>query len=205
MTRCSEALLQTLFNELAARFATATPIPSGVEMLANYSSYLSEAPEGYAHRRLVNGVPLAEGVAASATTTRSVICITRGKTYSVAYDAPQDAGTNACFWRGTDAGPITVADAGANQCKVTKPVLAGANWGRNYCATSGDYSCMGRCGAGCTGFGSSRYSLDCLAHDTCSHDLCSSGGGSDKKGCADEYAAASDDLSGACDPGTPAP
>jgi hypothetical protein len=215
LTVADKALLQTLFNELAARFATATPIPSGVEMLANYSSYLSEAPEDYVHRRLVNGVPLAEGVAASAATTRSVKCIIKGKTYTAAYDAPHDAGTNACFWKGKDAGPnvgantsgspITLVDAGANQCKVTKPVLAGSDWGLNYCSTKGgDYSCMGRCGAGCTGFGTSRYSLDCLIHDTCSHDLCSSGGGSDKKGCADEYAAASDDLSGPCDPGTPA-
>jgi len=203
-----KALLQTLYNELAARFATATTIPSSVEVLANYSSYLAEAPENYVHRRLVNGVPLAEGVAASAVTTRSVICITKGKSYSVSYDAPMQAATNACFWNGTTTGPnaggntfsssITVV-AGSTQCKVTKPVLSGSDWGTNYCKkTTTDYSCMGRCGAGCTGFGSSRYSLDCLAHDTCSHDLCSSGGGSDTKGCADEYSAASDDLSGPC-------
>jgi hypothetical protein len=171
LTTADKGLLQSLVQELNVRFATATTVPAGMEALARVGSYLWDAPVGYVHRRLVNGVEIAEGLAAA--TVRSVICITKGRTYSVSYS--------------NKAGTI-----------VTKSVLAGDNWGKNAAGTSGDYSCMGRCGAGCTGFGSSRYSLDCLTHDTCSHDMNSSGGGSDTHGCADEYSRASDDLSGSC-------
>jgi hypothetical protein len=161
-----KALLQTLVGELTSRFATAPS--SRVEAVATLGSYLSEAPVGYAHRRLVDGVPIAEGLAAAGN--GSVVCYTKGATKTAVYDNR----------------------AGAT---ISKSVVLGSNWGRNAAGTGGDYSCMGLCGGGCFG---SKYTKDCLNHDTCSHDLNASGGSRDTHGCADEYAAASDDMFGGC-------
>lgn len=74
-------------------------------------------------------------------------------------------------------------------------VVVSANWGTSACG-SGNYSCMGRCGAGCNGFGGG-WTLDCLEHDACSHDLCASGGSSDRN-CGDEYNHASSDIFSSC-------
>jgi len=57
----------------------------------------------------------------------------------------------------------------------------------------GDYRCMGRCGGGCTGFGSGKYTQDCLEHDICSLDMCSTTGGSDPN-CGQEYSHATGDT-----------
>ncbi len=77
----------------------------------------------------------------------------------------------------------------------SKGVVVGDNWGTSACG-SGNYACMGRCGAGCSGFGGG-WTLDCLEHDACSHDLCASGGGSDPN-CGDEYNHASSDIFSSC-------
>jgi hypothetical protein len=78
---------------------------------------------------------------------------------------------------------------------TTQNVLVGEDWGTSACG-SGNYSCMGRCGAGCYGFGGG-WTLDCLEHDTCSHNLCASGG-SRSPDCGDEYREASDDIFSSC-------
>jgi hypothetical protein len=79
---------------------------------------------------------------------------------------------------------------------VSSPsVVVGSNWGTSACG-SGNYSCMGRCGAGCSGFGGG-WTLDCLEHDACSHNLCASGG-SGSADCGDEYNHASSDIFSSC-------
>ncbi len=75
------------------------------------------------------------------------------------------------------------------------PVVVGSDWGTSACG-SGNYGCMGRCGAGCGGWGGG-WTQDCLEHDACSHNLCASGGGSDVN-CGDEYNHASSDLFSSC-------
>jgi hypothetical protein len=74
-------------------------------------------------------------------------------------------------------------------------VLVGSDWGTSNCG-AGNYSCMGRCGAGCSGFGGG-WTLDCLEHDTCSHNLCATGGSSHPD-CGDEYNEASGDIFSSC-------
>ena len=63
----------------------------------------------------------------------------------------------------------------------------GADGGRQ---SSGDYSCMGRCGPAC---GGGDWTLDCLEHDACSRYYSASGGGNDSN-CGDEWWEASDDY-----------
>jgi len=66
-------------------------------------------------------------------------------------------------------------------------VQANSTWSSNY-------SCMGRCGAGCSGFSLyGRWTLDCLEHDACSFRNNSSGGSADAN-CGDEYNEATDDF-----------
>jgi hypothetical protein len=86
-------------------------------------------------------------------------------------------------------------DYGTAGTAVNKSVVVGSDWGTSACG-SGNYSCMGRCGAGCTGFGGG-WTLDCLEHDACSHDLCASGGSGDAN-CGDEYNHASSDIFSSC-------
>ena len=164
LTAAEKALLLTFSEALTSRFQTETKGATRFEALANHTSYLSEAPEGHVHIRLVNGVALPEGVAASASAA-SYICLKKGATATARYD--------------TSTGAV-----------VTKSVVVGANWGTSLCGR-GNYSCMGRCGAGCTG---TYWTQDCLNHDTCSHDKCSTLGPYDSN-CKDEFNAASDDAS----------
>jgi hypothetical protein len=87
-----------------------------------------------------------------------------------------------------------VTDGGApTQCLITKPIVLGSNWGTSVCG-GGNYGCMGLCGGGCSG---TKYTVQCLQHDTCSHDDASTLGGNDPA-CGDEYSAASDDMFGSC-------
>lgn len=78
---------------------------------------------------------------------------------------------------------------------TNQSVVVGADWGTSACG-SGNYACMGRCGAGCSGFGGG-WTLDCLEHDVCSHNLCASGGSSSLD-CGDEYNHASSDMFSSC-------
>jgi hypothetical protein len=52
-------------------------------------------------------------------------------------------------------------------------------------------SCRGRCGAGCTSWGSSAWTIDCGEHDRCEQH----GGGGINGSCTDEFSSASDDFS----------
>ncbi|KAL4751946.1 hypothetical protein BDW72DRAFT_192456 [Aspergillus terricola var. indicus] len=54
--------------------------------------------------------------------------------------------------------------------------VVGSNYGTNS-AGEGDYSCNGRCGAGCTGTAvGNAYTQDCFSHDICSYFENASGG-----------------------------
>ncbi|KAH6986499.1 hypothetical protein BKA56DRAFT_480145 [Ilyonectria sp. MPI-CAGE-AT-0026] len=71
--------------------------------------------------------------------------------------------------------------------------VVGSNYGTNS-AGSGDYSCNGRCGAGCTGTAlGNAYTQDCFSHDICSYFNNASGGASDPN-CGAAYSAAVDDT-----------
>jgi hypothetical protein len=164
LTAAEQALLLTFSEALTSRFQTETKGATRFEALANHSSYLSEAPEGHVHIRLVNGVALPEGVAASAVSAASYICLKKGATATATYTS-------------------------STGVRTSKSVVVGANWGTSLCG-KGDYSCMGKCGAGCTG---SYWTQDCLNHDTCSHDKCSTTGPFDSN-CGGEFNAASDDA-----------
>jgi hypothetical protein len=86
-------------------------------------------------------------------------------------------------------------DQGTSGTAYSEAVYVGSDWGTSNCG-AGNYSCMGRCGAGCTGFGGG-WTLDCAEHDVCSHNLCASGGSSDPN-CGDEYNNAEVLLFGGC-------
>jgi hypothetical protein len=212
LTDAEKALLLTLSHKLTEQLDAIAVGTAQIEKLATFGSFLSEAPSGLVHRRVVNGQELPEGVAA--LTASSVICIAKQKKYTVVYTGRYSSASNGCLTKadagsanaaartdaGLDAGGILLQDAGSEDggangqkvCRVTKIVVAGYAAGANFCG-SGDYSCMGRCGAGCNGIGGA-WTVDCLRHDQCSHDMCSSNGGSDTNGCWDEFNAASDDL-----------
>ncbi|EAL87117.1 uncharacterized protein AFUA_2G00190 [Aspergillus fumigatus Af293] len=71
--------------------------------------------------------------------------------------------------------------------------VVGSNYGTNSAGT-GDYSCNGRCGAGCTGTAlGNAYTQDCFSHDICSYFNNASGGPSDPN-CGAAYDAAVDDF-----------
>ncbi|KAL2870548.1 uncharacterized protein BJX67DRAFT_377905 [Aspergillus lucknowensis] len=71
--------------------------------------------------------------------------------------------------------------------------IVGSNYGTNS-AGSGDYSCNGRCGAGCSGAAlGNAYTQDCFSHDICSYFNNASGGSSDPN-CGAAYDAAVDDT-----------
>jgi hypothetical protein len=170
--------------------------------LAQLGAYLSEAPAGYVHRRVVNGQVLPEGVAAAPTNTTRV-CLTKGKSYQVSYTVltsakPSCSSATVCQTQSA-LGFVTgtVSTSKGTACAVTKPVVAGANWGGSVCST-GDYGCMGQCGPGCLNLFGTRIMLDCLRHDTCSHDKVASGQSADTS-CGDEYTDASDDANHAGD------
>ncbi|KAL6230945.1 hypothetical protein BDW75DRAFT_233996 [Aspergillus navahoensis] len=77
--------------------------------------------------------------------------------------------------------------------KCTFTGVVGSNYGTNS-AGEGDYSCNGRCGAGCTGTAlGNAYTQDCFSHDICSYFENASGGSSDPN-CGAAYDAAVDDT-----------
>ncbi|KAK2032488.1 hypothetical protein LX32DRAFT_709858 [Colletotrichum zoysiae] len=95
-----------------------------------------------------------------------------------------------CLKVGTTATARWTNSAGQT-CTFTGVV--GSNYGANG-AGSGDYSCNGRCGAGCTGRALGNvYTQDCFSHDICSYFNNASGGASDPN-CGAAYKAAVDDT-----------
>ncbi|KAH6642513.1 hypothetical protein C7974DRAFT_327857 [Boeremia exigua] len=85
----------------------------------------------------------------------------------------------------------TWTNAAGKTCRWTGTV--GSNFGTNS-VTGGDYSCNGRCGAGCSGTAvGNAYTQDCFSHDVCSWFNNASGGASDAN-CGAAYNAAVDDT-----------
>ncbi|KAI1638432.1 hypothetical protein F4809DRAFT_253262 [Biscogniauxia mediterranea] len=86
----------------------------------------------------------------------------------------------------------TWTDSAGRACSFAGVV--GSNYGTN--DAGGDYSCNGRCGAGCSGAALGNvYTQDCFSHDICSYFNNASGGASDAN-CGDAYDAAVDDTIG---------
>ncbi|TLD30639.1 hypothetical protein PspLS_02176 [Pyricularia sp. CBS 133598] len=76
-----------------------------------------------------------------------------------------------------DTATATWTNAAGQTCTFTGVV--GSNFGANP-AGAGDYSCNGRCGAGCSGSSlGNAYTQDCFSHDMCSFFNNASGGASD--------------------------
>ncbi|KAK1968812.1 hypothetical protein LY78DRAFT_402951 [Colletotrichum sublineola] len=72
--------------------------------------------------------------------------------------------------------------------------VVGSNFGAD-AEGKGDYSCMGRCGAGCSGRAlvGNVYTQDCFTHDVCSYFNNARGGAIDAN-CGREYRASIDDT-----------
>jgi len=169
LSAADRGLLDALLSELGARFAE--PAPHVHSLIANVI-YLSEAPRNFVHTRYVAGeskVAALTGETPVSTTTlegnEGVKCIAKGTTVTAVYDL-------------------------ANGTKWREAVVVGSNWGASVTG-SGNYGCMGMCGPGC--LITKLYTKDCLDHDTCSHNVGASGGGSNPD-CGDEYKNAVDDF-----------
>ncbi|WPA97384.1 uncharacterized protein RHO25_001994 [Cercospora beticola] len=99
---------------------------------------------------------------------RSVTCLTVGSTATARWT---NAAGQTCSWTGT----------------------VGSNFGTNS-ANGGEYSCNGRCGAGCSGTAiGNAYTQDCFSHDICSYFENASGGASDPN-CGAAFNSAIDDT-----------
>ncbi|KXT13797.1 hypothetical protein AC579_2343 [Pseudocercospora musae] len=99
---------------------------------------------------------------------RSVTCLKVGSTATARWT---NSAGQTCTWTG----------------------VVGSNFGTNS-VNGGDYSCNGRCGAGCTGTAvGNAYTQDCFSHDICSWFNNASGGSSDPN-CGHAYDAAVDDT-----------
>ncbi|KAF7880191.1 uncharacterized protein EAF01_012052 [Botrytis porri] len=89
------------------------------------------------------------------------------------------------------AAKATWTNSAGQTCTWTGTV--GSNFGTNT-VNAGEYSCNGRCGAGCTGSAlGNYYTQDCWNHDICSYFNNASGGASDAN-CGSAYTAAEDDY-----------
>jgi hypothetical protein len=150
-----------------------------------FAALLSIAPNGFVHRRLETsdtpvaalGAPPDSGVWGNEGKT----CIKIGTIVNTSYTAnyKNDAGK--------DLGNSYLLD----------PIKVGSDGGKIVVnGKTNDYSCMGRCGAGCSGIGGG-WTKDCLDHDTCSLKYKASGGASDPN-CGNEYNEASDDIFASC-------
>ncbi|TLS29936.1 hypothetical protein PpBr36_03526 [Pyricularia pennisetigena] len=90
-----------------------------------------------------------------------------------------------------DTATATWTNSAGQTCTFTG--IVGSNFGANP-AGSGDYSCNGRCGAGCSGTSlGNAYTQDCFSHDMCSFFNNASGGASDPN-CGAAFDAAIDDT-----------
>ncbi|KAH8592549.1 hypothetical protein B0O99DRAFT_517706 [Bisporella sp. PMI_857] len=106
--------------------------------------------------------------------------------------SPLDKRAITCLTVGATATAKWTNSAGQS---CTFSGVVGSNYGTNS-AGSGDYSCNGRCGAGCTGTAVGNvYTQDCFSHDICSYFNNASGGSSDPN-CGAAYNAAVDDTVG---------
>jgi hypothetical protein len=165
LSDADHALLRNVLEHLNTRFA-GTELPARIEATISMATFLNRAPLGFAHVRVVADGQDVAAYGAASLGNEGVTCLTqKGATVNAEY-----------------------TDRYGKAFRT--PVVVGSNWGRNKAGTSGDYSCMGACGAGCR---TPRYSKDCLDHDTCSHEFNSTSGSSDPN-CKDEYSAASDDT-----------
>ncbi|WZH49729.1 uncharacterized protein QYS62_010936 [Fusarium acuminatum] len=82
-------------------------------------------------------------------------------------------------------------NSAGKRCTFTGVV--GSNFGANP-SGSGDYSCNGRCGAGCSGAALGNvYTQDCYSHDICSYFNSAAGGASDPN-CGAAFNSAVDDT-----------
>ncbi|KAI0594098.1 hypothetical protein F4775DRAFT_575273 [Biscogniauxia sp. FL1348] len=105
--------------------------------------------------------------------------------------SPLDKRSIACLAVGAPATATWTSSAGQT-CRFAGVV--GSNYGTN--EAGGDYSCNGRCGAGCSGAAlGDVYTQDCFSHDICSYFNNASGGAS-YVNCGDAYDAAIDDTVG---------
>ncbi|KAK3386818.1 hypothetical protein B0H63DRAFT_493435 [Podospora didyma] len=94
-----------------------------------------------------------------------------------------------CLKIGATATATWKTDAGVT-CKWTG--IVGTNFGTN--SLGNEYSCNGRCGAGCSGAAVGNvYTQDCFSHDICSWFNSATGGSSDVN-CGNAYDAAVDDT-----------
>ncbi|CAI9629926.1 unnamed protein product [Alternaria burnsii] len=111
------------------------------------------------------------GVSASpALDKRAISCLKVGATATASWT---NAAGQSCRWTG----------------------VVGSNFGANS-VNGGEYSCNGRCGAGCSGTAiGNAYTQDCFSHDVCSWFNNASGGASDPN-CGAAYNAAVDDTIG---------
>ncbi|KNG46423.1 hydrolytic enzyme protein [Stemphylium lycopersici] len=114
---------------------------------------------------------LATSISASPTLDkRGISCLKIGATATASWT---NAAGQSCRWRG----------------------IVGSNFGSNS-VNGGEYSCNGRCGAGCSGTAIGNvYTQDCFSHDVCSWFNNASGGASDAN-CGAAYNAAIDDTIG---------
>lgn len=110
-------------------------------------------------------VPDGDTLSEAARGDDGVACLTPGSTYRARWD-----------------------DGDGNVYYVD--VQAGGNWNGYHGAPEGDWSCLGDCGAGCTGTGPT---LDCLEHDVCAYFHAASGGRFDRD-CGDEWQQAVNDY-----------
>ncbi|RAH46675.1 uncharacterized protein BO95DRAFT_360626 [Aspergillus brunneoviolaceus CBS 621.78] len=110
-------------------------------------------------------------------------------TLTLASPSPLHKRSVTCLKVGATATASWTNSAGQS-CTYTGVV--GSNYGEN--SAGGDYSCNGRCGAGCTGTAIGNvYTQDCWSHDICSYFNNASGGASDPN-CGAAYEAAEDDF-----------
>ncbi len=167
-TTLARQALETLIEHLGEDVSAMALFESSVPKMA---SFLAEQTPGSFVSSLSRKEYSVERPVSKSLNDDGLVCIKRNATVRAAYD------------RGKSGSSSSVS------------VVVGSNWGTSACG-SGNYACMGRCGAGCNGFGGS-WTLDCLEHDACSHDLCASGGASDAN-CGDEYGDAKSDIFTSC-------
>jgi hypothetical protein len=170
LTDADRALLTTFLDQFAIRFAGASAAERDLS-LNRLALYISEAPQGHVHRAITRGSSevAALGADPEAIGDEGVTCITKGARVTAVYTDKSGKVTEEAIVVGSKLSP-----------------MPGGN---------GDYSCMGKCGAGCKDywFMKTGYTKDCLDHDACSRKYSSTNGAKDPN-CGDEYNAASRDF-----------
>ncbi|EPS26413.1 hypothetical protein PDE_01349 [Penicillium oxalicum 114-2] len=105
-------------------------------------------------------------------------------------EAPHSKRSITCLKVGQTA-TATWTNSAGKRCSFVGVV--GSNYGASS-SGSGDYSCNGRCGAGCSGTAvGNAYTQDCFSHDICSYFNNASGGASDPN-CGAAFNSAVDDT-----------